>query len=301
MKSVQEMEENTTEVGIGGNRKHKDTLFRKIFGTEEHKKYLLSLYNAINHSDYTNMEDLELMILDDVLFVSMKNDVAFLFDCKMNLYEHQSTINQNMPLRGFMYMAKLWQNWIKKNHKNIYQKKLVKIPTPQYMVFYNGTEETEDKYELYLSDAFESIPKTGKYEWTAEVYNINAGKNKRLMEECKALREYAEFVQMVREYYKESGNETEAIKKALEKAIERNYLDGYFKKEREEVFMTTLLEVDRDIYENDLREEGRMEGRMEERTEIIFAMHENGMSIRQIASIIKMEAEEIEKMVANKK
>ena len=284
---------STTEIGIGGNRKHKDTLFRKIFGTEEHKKYLLSLYNAVNHSDYSNLEDLQLVTLDDVLFVSMKNDVAFLFDCKINLYEHQSTLNPNMPLRGFMYMAKLWQNWIQKQQKNIYTKKLVKIPTPQYTVFYNGTEETEDRYELYLSDAFETVPKIGKYEWTAEVYNINIGKNKELMSHCKALWEYANFVQMVRIYYKESRDETEAIKKALEKAIEGKYLDGYFEKEREEVFMTTLLEVKQDIYENDLREEGRKE----KEVEIMFAMYKNGIPMNQIASIVRMDIEEVRKLI----
>ena len=291
---------STTEIGIGGNRKHKDTLFRKIFGTEEHKKYLLSLYNAVNHSNYTNIEDLQLVTLDDVLFVSMKNDVAFLFDCSINLYEHQSTLNPNMPLRGFMYMAKLWQNWIQKNQKNIYTKKLIKIPTPQYTVFYNGTEETADQYELYLSDAFEAVPRNGTYEWTAQVYNINVGKNKKLMEQCKALWEYANFVQMVRIYYQESRNETEAIKRALEKAINGNYLDGYFAREREEVFMTTLLEVKRDIYEHDLREEGRMEGKKEGRMEIIFAMYQSGMPMNQIASIIQMDVEEVKKMIAEK-
>ena len=283
---------STTEIGIGGNRKHKDTLFRKIFGTEEHKEYLLSLYNAVNHSEYKNIEDLQLITLDDVLFVSMKNDVAFLFECQMNLYEHQSTLNPNMPLRGFMYMAKLWQNWIQKNQKNIYTKKLVKLPTPHYTVFYNGTEDTEDKYELYLSDAFEKIQNDGKYEWTVEVYNINVRKNRILMEQCKALREYADFVQMVRMYYQESKDETEAIKKALQEAIDKNYLDGYFEKEREEVFMTTLLEVKQDIYENDLRDEGRRE--------IIFAMYKSGIPMEQIATIIKMDVEELKKMVASK-
>lgn len=307
---------STTEVGIGGNREHKDTLFRKIFGIKEHKKYLLSLYNALNHSAYTNEEDLQLVTLDDVLFVSMKNDVAFLLDCEMHLYEHQSTINLNMPLRGFMYTAKLWQNWIKQNERNIYRKKLVKIPTPHYTVFYNGTEETEDRYELHLSDAFEKPQTDRKYEWTAEVYNINFGKNKELMERCKALREYAHFVQMVRIYYKECKNETEAIKKAMEEAIDQNYLNGYFKQEKEAVFMTTLWEVNRDIYENDLREEAREEGREEGRElgiaegrevgrtegkiEIIFAMYQSGMPITQIASIIKMDVKELEKIVTDR-
>ena len=282
---------NTTEIGIGGNREHKDTLFRKIFGTEEHKHYLLSLYNAINHSEYTNVEDLQLITLEDVLFVSMKNDVAFLLDCEMHLYEHQSTLNLNMPLRGFMYMAKLWQNWIKKNNKNIYKKKLVKLPTPQYAVFYNGSEDAEDVSELHLSDAFEKPIKDGKYEWTATVYNINFGKNKELMERCKALREYAHFVQMVRTYYKECKDETESIKKAMQEAINRNYLDGYFEKEKEEVFMTTLFEIDKDIYENDLREEGERK--------IIIAMYQSGMPIKQISSIVKMDIKELEKLVAD--
>ena len=180
----------------------------------------------------------------------------------------------------------------------------MKLPIPHYTVFYNGTEETEDKYELHLSDAFEKIQTDGKYEWTAEVYNINIGKNKLLMEQCKALREYADFVRMVRIYYRESKDETEAIKKALQEAIDKNYLDGYFEKEREEVFMTTLLEVKQDIYENDLREEGRMEGRLEGRKEkeleIVFAMYKSGIPMEQIATIIKMDVEELEKMVTNK-
>ena len=237
----------------------------------------------------------------------MKNDVAFLLDCEMHLYEHQSTLNLNMPLRGFMYMAKLWQNWIKKNNKNIYKKKLVKLPTPQYAVFYNGPEDAEDVSELYLSNAFEKPIKDGKYEWTAKVYNINFGKNKELMERCKALREYAHFVQMVRTYYKECKDETESIKKAMQEAINRNYLDGYFEKEKEEVFMTTLFEIDKDIYENDLREEGREKGRAEGREEgreegerkIIFAMYQSGMPIKQISSIVKMDIKELEKLVVD--
>ena len=291
---------NTTEIGIGGNREHKDTLFRKIFGTEEHKKYLLSLYNALNDSSYDSVDDLELITLDDVLFVSMKNDVAFLVDCEMHLYEHQSTLNPNMPLRGFLYTAKLWQNWIAKNKKNIYRSTLIKIPTPHYVVFYNGTEELEDKSELRLSDAFEKPQKEGKYEWTADVYNINIGKNKRLMEQCRALYEYADFVQMVRNYSRVYKDTKEAIKNALQEAIDKNYLDGYFKREREEVFMTTLFEVDKEIYENDLRKEGEIKGRKEGRKEIMFAMYQSGISINQIAAIIKMDIEEVEKMIGNK-
>ena len=99
----------------------------------------------------------------------------------------------------------------------------------------------------------------------------------------------------VRTYYKECKDETESIKKAMQEAINRNYLDGYFEKEKEEVFMTTLFEIDKDIYENDLREEGREEGERK----IIFAMYQSGMPIKQISSIVKMDIKELEKIVAN--
>ena len=112
------------------------------------------------------------------------------------------------------------------------------------------------------------------------------------MEQCKELREYADFVQMVRIYYNECNDETEAIKKAMQEAIDKNYLDGYFEKEKEEVFMTTLFEIDRDIYENDLREEGERK--------IIIAMYQSGMPIKQISSIVKIDVEKLEKMIADK-
>ena len=104
---------------------------------------------------------------------------------------------------------------------------------------------------------------------------------------------------MVRTYYKECKDETESIKKAMQEAIDRNYLDGYFEKEKEEVFMTTLFEIDKDIYENDLREEGREKGRAEGERKIIFAMYQSGMPIKQISSIVKMDIKELEKIVAD--
>ncbi len=252
-----------TDNGVGGNREYKDTLFRKIFGSEENRKYLLSLYNAINHSDYRNPEDLEIVTMEDVLYVSMKNDVAFILDSKINLYEHQSTINMNMPVRGFLYTAKLMQDWMAKHKKNLYQKKQIKLPTPNYVVFYNGQEPMEDRVQLKLSDAFIKPVKDGTYEWTADVYNINYGRNRELMENCMALQQYAHFVQMVRMYSQNRDDLKGAIWKAMDVAIRKNYLDGYFEREKEGVFMTTLFEVDRDVYENDIREEARQEGRQE--------------------------------------
>lgn len=301
------MEEQTyrTDVGVGGNREYKDTLFRKIFGSEENRRHLLSLYNALNNSSYDNPDDMEIMTMEDVLYVSIKNDIAFVFGSEVNLYEHQSTINYNMPIRGFLYTAKLLQNWIEKNDKNIYQKKQVQIPTPNYVVFYNGKEPLEDKTELRLSDAFMHPAKGGMYEWTAAVYNINYGRNREIMEKCVALQQYADFVRMVRENCQKYEDLKIAINEAMEVAIQKNYLDGYFKKEKEGVFMTTLFQVDREVYENDLREEGiavgiekgREEGRAEMRIEmqiniICILMEKQGITYEEACDLLDIPKEE---------
>ena len=94
----QQKKENVTV-----NREHKDRLFKIIF---QEKSDLLCLYNAINGTTYDNPDDLTITTMEDVIYISMKNDVSFLVDCRMNLYEHQSTYNPNMPLRGMFYFSK---------------------------------------------------------------------------------------------------------------------------------------------------------------------------------------------------
>ena len=146
------MQENerlvTTEIRI--NREHKDRLFRLIFGKEEYKQNLLELYNALNDTSYNNLDDLKITTIEDVVYMGMKNDVSMLIHSRMTLFEHQSTYNPNMPIRGFMYAARL---------------------------FYNGDEEHEDEEILCLSDAFETIEGIEGYEWTARMLNINYRRN----------------------------------------------------------------------------------------------------------------------------
>lgn len=117
------------------NPRYKDSLFRKIFG--ENKTNALSLYNAINNSNYTDENELEYTTLDDVIYIKIKNDVSFLVGTSLNLYEHQSSYNPNMPLRGFLYFADLYRQIIKDNER-IYSQQIVRIPNPKYIVFYNG-------------------------------------------------------------------------------------------------------------------------------------------------------------------
>ena len=128
----------------------------------------------------------------------MKNDVAYLVSGTIAVYEHQSSINMNMPVRGFMYMGELYSKLLKAEKKKLYNRKLVKIPTPQYIVFYNGEENYPEVSKLKLSDAFINPRDDGEYEFTATVYNINLGKNKELLDACRPLKNYSFFVDRVR-------------------------------------------------------------------------------------------------------
>lgn len=181
------------------NREYKGRLFRFVFGAEENKVYLLSLCNAVSGTNYTDVDDIEITTLNDAIYIKMKNDISFLIDSQMNLFEHQSTFNPNMPLRGIEYFAELYGNYIKANGLNIYVNSLQKIPTPRYFVFYNGTEEQPDVVKLKLSDAFQIPDDSGEFEWTATMLNINYEHNQKLLEQCQPLYEYAHFIKLVKE------------------------------------------------------------------------------------------------------
>ena len=135
-------------------KKYRDALFRRIFNE---KSVLLELYNALNQTDYDDADELIFYTIDDVIYLGYKNDVSFIVRGTLNLYEHQSTLNPNMPIRGLIYFGKQYESYIKQNNLNIYGKKLLSLPFPQFVIFYNGFEPLEDDkdyMELHLSDAF---------------------------------------------------------------------------------------------------------------------------------------------------
>ena len=185
---------------VGVNRKYKDRLFRLRFGSEEYKVDILSLYNALNGTFYSNPDDITITTIDDVIYIKMKNDVSLIIDGNLPLWEQQSSINPNMPIRGLMYFGNLYDQYIKVNKLNIYGKKLQRIPTPQYIVFYNGEEDYEPVTKLKLSDAFIHADHSGEFEWTATVYNLNRGKNEAFANITK---------QQVMKYYKNTSKKAD--------------------------------------------------------------------------------------------
>ena len=242
------------------NPRYKDRLFRLLFGQEEYKCNMLSLYNALNETNYTDVNDLTVTTIDDVIYVGMKNDVLFILADYINLWEQQSSFNPNMPVRGLMYFAKLYNGYIESNNLNIYGRRLIKLPTPKYVVLYNGTDGRPAREKLKLSDAFIIPDDNREFEWTATVININPGKNDELLKACPILNDYMTLINRVNEYRRKGENTERAVDKAVVSCIEDNILKDFLHKNRTEVLEVCITEFNKETYEAGIRAEGRAEG-----------------------------------------
>ncbi|RHR33792.1 hypothetical protein [Eubacterium sp. AF19-12LB] len=268
------------------NIKHKDRVFRMLFGYEKYKENLLELFNALNDTAYTNPDDLEINTLDDVFYMKMKNDVSCIIDNRIAIYEHQSTWNYNMPLRGFRYTAELYNKFIMENDLDVYRRKMIKLPTPQYVVFYNGTERRAEKEILRLSDSFIMPCSEGEYEWTATVYNINDGHNKDLMNKCKIMQEYATMVAKIREFRQKGCD----LDMAIEYCLLHDVLKEFLLEHKSEVADMLRMEYDEARTMNHLKEdyyeEGVKDGAMKAKVSLICRNLSAGITAEQIAEFM---------------
>lgn len=239
-------------------RQIKDRLFRFLF--EKDKEALLQLYNALNGTSYRDASALKIVTIENAVYVVMKNDLAFVMAGTLNLYEHQSTFNPNMPVRFLVYLAEEYQRLVEQAEMSIYGTKRVILPTPQCIVFYNGEKEMPEEQSLSLSDAFENKKSRSDVELKVRMLNINYGKNQGLMEKCRILREYAEFVEIAKNYIAEEGIRQEALNMAIDYCIDHDILSEFLKKYRAEVLGMLLEEFDVDKYERTLKAEGMEEG-----------------------------------------
>ena len=238
------------------NPKYKDRLFCLIFGDENEKQNIISLYNALNGTNYSDEEAVEITTIHDVIYINMKNDVSFIVDSHMSLFEQQSSINPNMPLRGLMYFGNLYDAYVESKGLNIYGSKLVKVPTPQYYVLYNGKAEAPAMSELKLSDAFVKESSRGTFEWTATFVNLNRGKNDALLEQCRPLAEYMFLINCIRENEAKGMQIEDAIDVAVQYCIKSNVLKDFLIAHRAEVVSVCLTEFNEKVFVKSIREEG---------------------------------------------
>ena len=300
MKKSEQVSEKTPTA----NRQYKDTVFRMLFSEKEN---LLSLYNAVTGNAYQNADDLKIVTLENAIYMGMKNDLAFMLETNIYLYEHQSTINPNIPLRDLIYIGIEYQQYL--NDKSLYSSKLQKIPAPKFMVFYNGTDDVEDRMELKLSSAYEHLAGEPDLELKVLMLNVNEGHNKDLMEQCQTLKEYAIYVARVRKYAS-AQNLNDAVERAITECIKEGILVDFLRKNRSEVKMVSILEYDKEWEEKKLRKaeyeagksdgieigksEGIKIGREETLAEMIYNMKQHGYSIEKMADITGKSVRQIE-------
>lgn len=242
VKNAQKVKPNPTV-----SRNYKDTIFRKLFSD---KKNLLSLYNAINGSAYEKSDELEIVTLENAIYMGMKNDLAFIIDTNLVLYEHQSTDNPNMPLRDLFYISAEYQKLV--DDRSLYSSRLQKIPAPSFIVFYNGTQKKEDCWESYLSEAYDTQMRDPSLELKVITLNINEGHNQKLMEQCQILKEYAQYVEKVRRHTKEM-ELSEAVEQAIKECLQEGILVDFLRRNKSEVIAMSIFEYDKDKEEKKLR------------------------------------------------
>lgn len=247
------MEESNIDV-LTANRMYKSRIFAMLFSD---RNELLKLYNAINGTSYDDPDLLQVNTLENAEYMSTQNDVSFIIDMRLNLYEHQSTYSPNLPVRYLLYVADVYSDYTK--DMNLYGTKAVKLPTPRFVIFYNGQAEQPDRKELKLSELF-SIPDADpSLELKAVMLNINKGHNRKLMETCRTLQDYAEYTFRVREYAAEMPLDL-AVEQAITECISEGILADFLRKNRAEAKKVSIYEYDEERHMRQTREEGMEEG-----------------------------------------
>ena len=251
---------------------------------------LPEIYEALLEGKVTSA-DIRLATIDETLFYGIKNDVSFIVKNQhVFLTEHQSTINKNMPLRLFMYLAEIYRRYV--DEDAIYKRELIQLPAPKFYVFYNGIEEMPDTWMRRLSDAFGD--RKGDMDLVVEVININDKPHRPILEKCHALKSYSVFVAKVRECVKNGGTLEVAVRDAVRYCIANDYLKEYFRqKHKEEVFdmLNFVWDQERAL---EVRTEEAMEKGIEKgvATSIRSMMDRLGFSMEKAMDVLQIPAAE---------
>ena len=295
------------------NREYKSDVFSMLM---ENKSYALEVYNALNHSDYRNPEEVEIIRLERGISLSIRNDASFLIDMNMSFYEHQSTYNPNMPLRSAIYYVNALEDWLRRKNLDLFSRKRIQIPTPHFVVFYNGTEKRPEYEEMRLSEAFCHKTDEPGIEVRCRVYNINPDNNRPLKERSAVLEGYTYFVEKVRTYQKGNMSLEEAVDRAIEDCIENHVLEDFVRDRKDEVKKMTHLDytwekreqmIRKEEFEDGMEqgiaqgiergiEQGVEQGRFQILIELVCSKLKKGKTPEEIADALEEPVENIQKI-----
>ena len=288
------------------DRNYKSSLFTMLFSD---RKELLGLYNAVSGKQYKDPGALSVNTLENAIYMAIKNDLSFVIDSRLSLYEHQSTYSPNLPLRFLFYISNLYSGMTR--NENLYGTRAVQIPTPEFIIFYNGEEERPERETLRLSDLYTFRGEDGRTEESdyrlelkAELLNICGDNNKALKDACRTLREYAIFTDKMRTYAKSMDIET-AAERTIEECIRENVLREFLEKHKAEVIKVSIFEYDQEKHIRQEREQaweegkaaGLAEGKAAGLTELIQKKLRKGKTVAQIADELEEEQAVIEELI----
>lgn len=219
-------------------REYKDTVFRLLFSDREKA---LSLYNGVNGTKYHDASMLQYNTLENAIYMNVHNDISFVIANRIQMYEHQSTVPVNMPLRDLFYIADILQKTVA--DKTIYGSKPLMIPNPNFIVFYNGRDKMPERMEMKLSDNFSIPTDSPELELKVTVLNINDGMNEQLKRKCPELKQYMQYVDKVRNYNKELELK-DAVMRAVDECIREGILRDFLIKQKGEVIKMSIYEFD---------------------------------------------------------
>ena len=256
--SMAEKKDNVTS-------KFKDNVFCMLY---RDKKNLLELYNALNNSAYTNVDDLQVTTLNGGSYMKYKNDASFLLCMSLYMFEQQSSKNPNMPLRFLHYVSDVFRELF--SNSMLHRRSMIKIPVPHFVTFYNGLEKwIEDEEEIRLSDMYEIPTDNPELELKVRVININ--KDVHILNKCKTLRDYMTFVNKVRFKMGVEGDDVRiAVTEAMNECIDEDILVDFFEQHREEVVEVSIYDYDEEDVRRTLFEEAK-EMAKEELKEVVKA------------------------------
>ena len=268
--------------------KYKDNVFCMLY---RDKQNLLELYNALNDSNYTNVDDLEVTTLKDGSYMKYKNDASFVLNMSLYMFEQQSSKNENMPLRFLHYLSDVYREMF--GNELLHRKTMMKIPVPYFVTFYNGKEKW-DRDKLTLAEMFEKHVDNPQIDLQVKVIDING--DAEILNKCKSLRDYMTFVEKVRKKTdNEKINVREAVIQAIDECIEENILVDFFKEHREEIVEVSIYDYEEEKVRKTLADEAREEGLAEGIKEGIEKGIEKGIEEGEILTKINQIMKKVRK------
>ena len=276
-------------------REYKDRVFRMLL---KDRNVALEVYNAMNDTAYDNPNDLTITTLENAIYMGMKNDVSFVIASQLVLYEHQSTVNKNMPLRNLIYVTCIYSALTR--NENLYGRTMISLPEPKFVVFYNGTEKIPDVVEQRLSEAYIRHSGEPDLDLKITILNINEGHNQELAEKSPTLHQYMIFVDTVRKYQEQMKFEL-AIEKAVDECISNGILSDFLKRNRSEVLRMSIFEYDQETHMKQEREEslaigkeiGEKKGHIETLAQLVIGKLTKGLNVEEIIEALGADSDEI--------